>query len=394
MEFTFNIPTRIEFGAGKLEELGKTPHLPEGKKAMVVIGESGVMVKQGYLARVQGLLSNQGVATVVYDRIQPNPVSDHVAEAAEICRKEGVDFIVGLGGGSTIDASKSIALMVANEGEYWDYMTGGSGKVKTPENPAIPIVAIPTTAGTGTEADPWTVITKSGSDEKIGWGNQSTFPKLSIVDPELMLSVPQNQTAFTGMDAFFHAVECYLATIHQPTSDLLALEAVHLITHYLPLAVEEGSDIEARTALAWASTAAGMCESLSSCISHHSLEHALSGFYPELPHGAGLILLSKAYFGFLAEKGDDRLEDLGLTMADSMNIEPVNEGPMCFVEMLDELIENIGMGGMRLTDFGAKHEDIPALADNAFATMGALFNITPYEMTKEDVIAIYEKAFA
>ncbi|GAB7022974.1 iron-containing alcohol dehydrogenase [Salidesulfovibrio brasiliensis] len=394
MQFTFNIPTRIEFGPGKLEELGTTEHLPEGKKAMIVIGESGVMLKMGYLSRVQGLLSKHGVASIVYDKIQPNPVSDHVAEAAAICREEAVDFVVGLGGGSTIDASKSIALMAANEGEYWDYMHGGTGKVKTPEKAALPIVAIPTTAGTGTEADPWTVITKSGSDEKIGWGNQSTFPKLSIVDPELMLSVPQNQTAFTGMDAFFHAVECYLATVHQPTSDLLALEAVHLITHYLPLAVEEGKDIEARTALAWASTAAGMCESLSSCISHHSLEHALSGFHPELPHGAGLILLSKAYFGFLAEKDNDRLEDLGLTMADSMGMEPQNEGPMCFVEMLGELIDNIGMGDMKLSDFGVKREEIPALAENAIATMGGLFEITPYEMTREDVIRIYEDAYA
>jgi len=392
MQFTFNIPTCIEFGAGKLDVLATTPRLPQGSKAMIVIGESGVMLKQGYLSRVQGLLGQREVSTIVYDRITPNPLSEHVEEAANICREQNVDYVVGLGGGSTIDSAKSIALLAANGGEYWDYMTGGSGKGSAPEKPALPIVAIPTTAGTGTEADPWTVITKSGSEEKIGWGNDSTFPALSVVDPELMLSVPQNQTAFTGMDAFFHAVECYLATCRQPTSDLLALEAVHLITHYLPIAVEDGDNIEARTALAWASTAAGMCEALSCCISHHSMEHALSGFHPEMPHGAGLIMLSKAYFGYLAEKGEERLEDVGLTMADSREIEPEAEGSMCFIEMLDDLISDIGLDGMKLSDYGVTEDEIPALADNALSTMGNLFGVTPIEMNRDDVMEIYRRA--
>ena len=154
-----------------------------------------------------------------------------------------------------------------------------------PENKALPLVAIPTTAGTGTESDPWTVITKSDTNEKIGWGCDDTFPVLSIIDPELMLSVPPKMTAYTGMDAFFHAAECYIANVNQPASDLFALEAISLITKYLPEAVNKGSDIEARTKLAWASTEAGICESLSCCIAHHSMEHAVSAYYPDVPHG-------------------------------------------------------------------------------------------------------------
>lgn len=396
LNFQYYMPTRVIFGPGTLDQLGDTPHLPRGKKAMIVIGESGVMIRQGYLSRVQSLLSKQDVQTIVFDKIKPNPESDAVDEAAAVCRDKGVDFVVGLGGGSTIDSAKAIAAMAANKGKYWDYMQSGSGGGQEPENDALPIVAIPTTAGTGTEADPWTVITKSGTDsfEKIGWGNDATFPSLSIVDPELMLSVPPKQTAYTGMDAFFHAVEAYLATCRQPASDMLALEAVHLISHTLPLAVAEGDNLEARTVMAWACTAAGLCESYSSCISHHSLEHALSAFHPDLPHGAGLVLLSKAYFGFLAARGEERLGDLALAMGDTLE-ETLDEevSGVAFLDALDKLITDVGLADEKLSDYGVTRAEIPLLAENALTTMGALFDITPVNMSMEDVIAIFEAAY-
>ena len=396
LNFQYYMPTRIIFGPDTLEQLGDTPHLPKGSKAMVVIGESGIMLKLGYLSRVQGLLSKQGVQTIVYDKICPNPESNFVDEAAAICRENDVDYVVGLGGSSTIDSAKSIATMATNPGKYWDYMQSGTGGGQTPEHDALPIVAIPTTAGTGTEADPWTVISKSGSEtnEKIGWGNDSTFPHLSIVDPKLMLSVPPKQTAYTGMDAFFHATEAYLATCRQPASDMLALEAVHLIAHTLPEAVADGDNLEARTVMAWACSAAGLCESYSSCISQHSLEHALSAFHPKLPHGAGLVLISRAYFGFLAAKGEERLGDLALAMGDTLqeNLEEEVSG-VAFLDALDKLITDVGLADEKLSDYGVKFDEIPALAENALTTMGALFEITPVDMTIEDVIAIFEAAY-
>ncbi|BDQ36452.1 alcohol dehydrogenase [Pseudodesulfovibrio nedwellii] len=394
LNFQYFMPTRVIFGPDTLKQLGDTPHLPRGNKAMVVIGESGVMVKQGYLATVQSQLAKQDVQTIVFDKIRPNPESDIVDEAAAICRENGVNFIVGLGGGSTIDSAKSIALMATNDGKYWDYMQSGSGGGLEPNKDALPIVAIPTTAGTGTEADPWTVISKSGTNEKIGWGNDSTFPALSIVDPSLMLSVPPKQTAYTGMDAFFHATEAYLATCRQPASDMLALEAVHLIAHTLPQAVANGDNLEARTIMAWACTAAGLCESYSSCISQHSLEHALSAFHPDLPHGAGLVLISRAYFGFLAACGEERLEDLALAMGDTL-AESIDEevSGVAFLDALDKLITDIGLADEKLSDYGVTREEIPTLAENALTTMGALFDITPVQMSIEDVIAIFEAAY-
>lgn len=146
--------------------------------------------------------------------------------------------------------------------------------------------------------------------------------------------------------------------------------------------------------MAWASTAAGLCESYSSCISHHSLEHALSAFHPDLPHGAGLVLISKAYFGFLAAHGEERLGDLALAMGDTLE-ESVEEeiNGVAFLDALDKLITNIGLGDEKLSDYGVTREEIPSLAENAITTMGALFDITPVQMSQDDVVAIFEAAY-
>jgi alcohol dehydrogenase len=392
LEFSLYMPTRVLFGCGKLTELGTTPFLP-GRKALIVIGASGAMRKHGYLKQVGQLLRKNGASSVVYDKIQPNPVVEHVEEGAQIARQEKCDFVLGLGGGSTIDTAKAIAVMAKNPGRYWDYILSGSGKGKTPAKGALPIVAIPTTAGTGTEADPWTVITKSDTNEKIGYGNACTFPTLSIVDPELMVSVPPSQTAYTGMDAFFHSVECYLATINQPTSDHLALEAVSLIAKYLPIAVKDGRNLQARTKLAWANTEAGMCESFSCCISHHSMEHALSACFPNVPHGAGLTMLSVAYFSHLAERSPNRFPALARAMGEKIEGLSKKEQAMAFIAGLKKLIRKVGLNDQKLSNYGVQRADSRRLAENAFHTMGKLFEITPVKLTVDDAAAIYERAF-
>ena len=154
--FNYYMPSRILFGAGKLDELGSV-QLP-GKKAMIVISCGKSMRANGYLERVENLLRKNGAESIVYDKILPNPICTHVDEAADIAKKEKCDFIIGLGGGSTIDATKAIAVMAKNDGKYWDYIPRGTGGKKPVKEEALPIIAITTTAGTGTEADPFMVI--------------------------------------------------------------------------------------------------------------------------------------------------------------------------------------------------------------------------------------------
>ncbi len=381
MAFNYYMPARILFGQGKLDELHRQ-RLP-GKKALIVISAGNSMKRLGILRRLEEQLDKAGVGHVLFDRILPNPIKRHVMEGAAMAREEGCDFVIGLGGGSSIDSAKSIAVMAANPGDYWDYISGGTGRgLPVPFDP-LPMVAVTTTAGTGTEADPWTVITSG--DEKIGFGYDKTFPVLSVVDPELMMSVPPALTAYQGFDALFHSTEGYVNRTANEMSDLYALQAIRLIGKSLGDAVRDGSNVQARADVALANTLSGFVESTSGCISEHSIEHALSGLKPELPHGAGLIIISLAYYTHLARSGacDQRMVDMAraLGMADAAS-------PMDFVTALHEMQKACGVADLRLSDYGIKREDLPRLASYAREIMGGLFEVDPCDITQQDVEAI------
>ena len=301
MPYEFYLPTKLLYGAGCLSALGGCA-LP-GRKALLVTSAGQSAKRHGYLGRVEEQLTQAGVRAVLYDQITPNPTKAEVMAGAALCRKEGCDFVLGLGGGSSIDAAKAISVMARNPGDYWDYVSGGTGKGKAVPNAPLPVVAVTTTAGTGTEADPWTVTTNEETQEKIGFGYEKTFPVLSVVDPELMVSVPPRLTAYQGFDALFHSTEGYLNRTASPISDLMALEAIRLIGKSLPRAVRDGADLEARGDVALANTLSGMVETLSGCISEHSIAHAMSAYHPKLPHGAALIAISKAYYQKLIRLG-------------------------------------------------------------------------------------------
>lgn len=383
--FSLHIPTRLLFGCGEIKNLA-TEKLP-GKKALIVISAGTSMKKYGYLDKVIELLKDNDTEAVVFDKILPNPIKGHVMEAAALCRAEQCDFVIGLGGGSSIDSAKAIAVMACNEGDYWDYVIGGSGKGR-PAAKALPIIAIPTTAGTGTEADPWTVITNEEKQEKIGFGNQHTFPALSIVDPELMVSIPPHLTAYQGFDAFFHAAEGFLANCATPISDLYALEAIRLLYKYLPVAVKDGKNLKARAKVAWASTLAGLVESTSSCTSEHSLEHAMSAYYPALPHGAGLIAISEAYFETFRNDCMKRY----MKMAEVMTQQKSNR-PSDFMDALIRMQKECEVYQLKLSDWGLKEEDLPKMVQNARETMGGLFMFDPRPLTDEEVLGIYRNSY-
>jgi alcohol dehydrogenase len=380
------IPTNLIFGCGSINRLA-TEQLP-GKKALIVISSGTSMRKYGYLDKVVSLLKKNGATAVVFDKILPNPIKSHVMEAAAICKTEKCDFILGLGGGSSIDSAKSIAVMVCNPGDYWDYVADGSGKGQPTSGGVLPIVAIPTTAGTGTEADPWTVITDPERKEKIGFGNSKTFPVFSIVDPELMLSVPPRLTAYQGFDAFFHAAEGYIARIASPISDLYALKSMNLLYANLSKAVDNGNDLEARTNVALASMLSGMVESTSSCTSEHSLEHAMSAYYPELPHGAGLIIISQAYFTVFSKAVPERFKQ----MTEAITGKTSND-PLDFVRVLADMQKACGVDRIKMSDWGIKETDLPHFVSNARTAMSGLFSIDPVAFDDEVFLNIYKKSF-
>ena len=384
--FSFYIPTRLFFGKGELGRIA-TEKLP-GKKALIVTSSGTSMKKYGYLDRLTALLKENKTDYVIFDKILPNPIKSHVMEGAALAKSEGCDFVIGLGGGSSIDASKAIAVMATNEGDYWDYISGGSGKGMPVPNDPLPIIAITTTAGTGTEADPFTVTTKEETGEKIGFGYDKTFPVFSIIDPDLMMSVPPKLTAYQGFDALFHATEGYIASVANPISDLFALKSIELLGKYLARAVKDGSDVEARSYVALANTLSGMVESTSGCTSEHSIEHAMSGYHPDLPHGAGLIMVSVAYNTLFADKVPDRF----IAMAKALGKEDAKD-PMDFVEMLKKLQKDCGVDELKMSEYGIKKEELPQMAKHAKDTMGGLFEVDRYQLSMDEVVSILEISY-
>ncbi|WP_304353689.1 iron-containing alcohol dehydrogenase [Brachyspira innocens] len=385
MNFNFYMPSRVIFGSGSLSKLHQQK-LP-GKKALIVTGGTSIK-KYGYLKRLEEELDKANVNYVLFDKILPNPIKDHVMEGASLAKKENCDFIIGIGGGSSIDSSKSIAIMAANDGDYWDYIFGGTGKGKAIPNDPLPVVAITTTAGTGTEADPWTVITNG--NEKIGFGYDKSYPYLSIVDPELMKTVPPKLTAYQGFDALFHSTEGYLNKMASEMSDLFALKAIELIGKSLADAVKDGNNMQAREDVAMANTLSGIVESVSSCTVEHSIEHAMSAYYPKLEHGAGLIIISKEYYTSIANAKvrDEKM----VNMARALGKKDASK-PMDFVDALVDLQKACGVDNLKLSDYDMKKEDLPAIAKNARFAMGGLFECDPHNFTDDEVLSILEKSY-
>lgn len=388
MNFTYYMPTKLLFGKGQLGNLHKE-RLP-GKKALIVISSGNSIKKFGYLDKVVEQLKLAGVEYYIYDKIKPNPTLTGVMEGAKLARENKCDFVIGLGGGSSIDSAKSIAVMATNEGDYWDYVNGGSGKANEIKNDPLPIVAITTTAGTGTEADPWTVITNEENNEKIGFGYEKTFPVLSVIDSELMMTVPEKLTAYQGFDALFHSTEGYLNKTSYIISDMYALKSIELIGKYLAKAVRDGNNEEARANIALANTFSGIVESTSGCISEHSIEHALSAFHSELPHGAGLIMISKEYYTLIAKSGS--CDEKMIEMAKALGKKDATKA-MDFVTALVELQESCSVDNLKMSDFGIDNENLEKYALNARETMGGLFEVDPIVISNEDVIEILRKSY-
>lgn len=389
MSYQFFDPTRVLFGAGQLNHL-HAQAMP-GKKAMVVISNGKSTRASGALDRTLEQLKLAGVETVLFDKVGANPLKSTVEEGAHFARDNGCDFVVALGGGSVMDAAKIMAMYALQPGGLWDYVGGSTGKQQPLVNPTLPLIAITTTAGTGSEVDQWGVVTNPETNEKIGCGGQdSLFPVLAVVDPELMVTVPPRFTAYQGFDALFHSTEGYISAAHSLMGDMVQLAAIENIGKYLPRAVRDGNDLEAREHVAFANTMSGYSMVVASCTSEHSMEHAMSAYHQELPHGAGLIMISKAYYTHFVNKHccDERF----IRMAQALGKTDASD-PMDFVTALAELQEACGVGDLKMSDYGIRREDCMTLARNARATMGGLFGADPVPMTDEECAAIYEKSY-
>ena len=388
MKFDFNNPTRILFGSGKLNELGGQK-LP-GKKALLLMSSGKSAKVSGAYDRTLKQLNNAGVEVAEFAKVMENPVKEMIMEGAAFARENSCDFIVALGGGAVLDSAVAIAAMATNPGDLWDYVNGGTGKGKSLINPGLPIVTITLTAGTGSEINCWGVISNIKTKEKIGFGYPELVPVLAIVDPELMKTVPSKYTAYQGFDALFHNTEVMMSNGVNILSETIALSAIENIAKYLPRAVENGDDLEAREHVAYGSTMAGISMQLTSTTAQHSMEHAMSAYHHNLPHGAGLIMISKAFAQFFIEK--HACDGQFIKMANAMGIEHADK-PEDFITALVKLQEACGVADLKMSDYGITKDEFMTLAVNARQTMGGLFLANPCSMSDEECAGIFEKSY-
>jgi alcohol dehydrogenase len=392
MSYNFYQPTRVLFGTGRLNELGN--QLQEtnlGTKAMLVISNGRSTKETGTLDRVTEQLTKASISVFLFDKIEANPLATTIMDGAKFAKENGCEFIVALGGGSVMDASKIIAIMATNPGDVWDYAYGGHGGCKPYSETPLPVVAITTTAGTGSEVDAWGVVNNAEYDEKIGIGGaDASHPVFAVVDPELMKTVPPKFTAYQGFDALFHSTECYITSPANLMSDMFALTAIENIGKYLARAVKDGNDIEAREHVAFANTLSGHVMELGACSSEHSMEHAMSAMHHDLPHGAGLIMISLEYYKWFINHHacDERF----VRMAKALGKEEATE-PMDFVIALEELQKACGVDNLKMSDYGFTKDEFPKMAQKAKDTMGGLYAADRVELSVEETAGIYERSY-
>lgn len=387
--FDFYNPTHILFGSGKLDELGNQP-MP-GKKALLLISAGKSAKVSGALERTQAQLEKAGVEYVVCAKIHENPTREIVMEAAAFAKENGCDFIVALGGGAVLDSSVAVAAMATNPGDLWDYVNGGTGKGQPLVNKPLPQVTVTLTAGTGSEINNWGVISRNDTHEKIGFGGApELMPVLAVVDPELMKTVPSKYTAYQGFDALFHNTEVMMSNGVNILSETLALSAIENIAKYLPRAAADGNDIEARERVAYGSTIAGITMQLTSTTAQHSMEHAMSAYHPDLPHGAGLIMISVEFARYFIEI--HACDEQFIKMARVMGM-PEADKAEDFLTALVQLQKDCGVADLKMSDYGVTKDECMTLAVNARETMGRLFLANPCEMSDEECAGIFEKAY-
>ena len=282
------LPTRNLFGEDSVKETGSLMQSLGGKKALIVT--DAFLAKNGMAENIQTILSDAGVESTVFGGVEPNPKDVNVEAGLQVFRENGCDSIISLGGGSSHDCAKAIALVASNGGNIRDYEG-----VDRSSNPLCPMIAVNTTAGTASEITRFCIITDTSRHVKMAIVDWRVTPQIAINDPNLMVGMPPALTAATGMDALTHAIEAYVSTNANPLTDAAALMSITMITQYLPKAVANGVYMKARDKMAYGQYLAGIAFNNASLGYVHAMAHQLGGMY-NLPHGVcNAILLPRMW---------------------------------------------------------------------------------------------------
>ena len=385
MSVKFVLNETSYFGKGAREELAGEIQKRGFKKVFLVSDKS--LVEAGVTAKVEEVLNKANVPYDLYDEIKPNPTIKNVTDGVEACKNSGADLIVTVGGGSSIDTAKGISIVMTNPDRADIKSLNGASDTA---NKGMPIIALPTTAGTAAEVTINYVITDEDAEVKMVCVDPNDIPILAIIDSELMGSMPKSLAAATGMDALTHAVEGYITKAHNEMSDMFHMKAIQMIFKYLPAAVNEKNE-KAIEMMGMAQYIAGMGFSNVGLGIVHSMAHQLGAVY-DTPHGIANAMLLPTVMRFngedpaTAQRFREILMNIGRPDAEHLNDQDVIN---TFVWMISELSKTVGID-TKITDYGAKEEDFEMLAEKAMNDPCKPGN--PREVTKEDFIELYRRA--
>ncbi|MGC8969015.1 MAG: iron-containing alcohol dehydrogenase [Conexivisphaera sp.] len=372
--------TIVHLGEGALE--GLMAQVAGARRILVVTGRRSAR-ESGALRAVEELASRAGLALELYDRVFPNPTDRVVDEIAEALRSSRADALLAVGGGSVIDSAKFAAVVACSGGSARDYLLGG-------RRPSceVPVYAVNLTHGTGSEIDRYSVANVEGTDLKIGL--ETTYPRASADDPRYLRSLPAEQTRYTTIDALYHALESSTSRASNPMTLSLASEAASLIARWLPVALSDPNDLEARNNLLYAAAAAGVA--IDNSVTHivHLLEHVLSGMNPRLPHGAGLALLGPRSMRYTYASRP--AEGARVMRALDPGLEPTPDHAARAEEALRRFQEGIGLRES-LGDYGFSERELGSLTSRAMEILDGNVGLVPFEVTRDVVRDILSSAF-
>jgi alcohol dehydrogenase class IV len=356
--FDYYQPTEIRFGAGRIQEVG-TVVARYGKRCLMVT-TSGSSLKH-VSAGIRSYLEDCGVQVEHFDGVIPNPTTTCVTEGANLAKAFGADVILGVGGGSSMDTAKAIAVEATHPGTCWDYLFFRETK---PTEKTLPVIAVPTTSGTGSQVTQVAVVTQLETKTKSALYNSLIYPKVAIIDPELTLTLPSHITACTGFDVFCHAFESFIHVGATPYTDLLATEAIRLVSKYLPTAVADGFNKEAREAMAWADTLAGLCIANAGVTLPHGIGMTIGGQCPQVAHGKALAVIYPEFTRFTYASATAKFATVGRIFNPSLANLPDTEAAEKSCEAIDCFLKRINLW-LSLKGLGVSLNDLAAIADNS-----------------------------
>lgn len=375
MNFNYFLPVNIVFGCGRVSETGQLTK-PYGTRALIVTGRSSAK-KSGLYDRVKDSLRAAGIDSVLFDKVQQNPLTTTAIEGAQFAKASRCDCVVAIGGGSIMDCAKAIAFLAVNDGDINDYIFG-----KTASDRALPLILIPTTCGTGSEGNGFAVLTNPENGDKKSLRCNAIVAKVSIVDPECMMTMPKKVLAAVGFDALCHCMEAYLSRISQPFTDALSLYAISLLAENLTAVYRDSTNRTGWEKISLASTIGGMVINTAGVTLPHGMEHPASGL-KDIVHGQGLAALTPV-----------------ITEA-SCHGDPVRYGKIAQLlggktaedcaPQLRRLLHSLELT-CTLSQLGLSERDIPWMAENCMKVSAAGVANHPVVFTQAEIAALYRKA--